>query len=74
MANQTLKRIGHKAGLPLSFPLAEYMSIRTIHILLLAILLVGGCSDTVTNHYPTRAKAEADKLKRGTLCPGLKKT
>lgn len=44
------------------------MNIRTIHILLLAILLFGGCSDTVTNHYPTRAKAEADNLfERGWL-------
>ncbi len=44
------------------------MNIRTIHFLFLAMLLLGGCSDTVTNHYPTRAKAEADNLfERGWL-------
>jgi len=48
--------------------LAEYMHIRTIHILLLAILLLGGCSDTVSKHYSTRAEAEADSLfERGWL-------
>ncbi|KAF0187550.1 MAG: hypothetical protein FD168_2552 [Desulfobulbaceae bacterium] len=44
------------------------MKIRTIHFLLFAMLFLGGCSDTVTNHYATRAIAEADNLfERGWL-------
>jgi hypothetical protein len=39
-----------------------------MRFLFVAMLLFGGCSDTVTNHYPTRAKAEADNLfERGWL-------
>ena len=44
------------------------MNIRPIYILLLAAFLFGGCSNTVTDHYPTRAEAEADNLfERGWL-------
>ena len=44
------------------------MNARIIHFLFLAMLFLGGCSDTVTHHYPTRAKAEADDLfERGWL-------
>ena len=39
-----------------------------MQFLVIAMLLIGGCSGTVTNHYPTRAKAEADDLfQRGWL-------
>mgnify|MGYP003424471100 FL=1 len=45
------------------------MKIKTIHVLASAmLLLIGGCSDTVTTHYPTRGQAEADILfQRGWL-------
>ena len=37
-------------------------------LLILLILVIAGCSDTVTRHYPTRAEAEADSLfERGWL-------
>jgi hypothetical protein len=44
------------------------MNIKSTHILLLTILFFGGCSDTITNHYQTRAQAETDNLlERGWL-------
>jgi hypothetical protein len=37
-------------------------------MIVFVVLLIGGCSDTVTKHYATRANAEADQLfERGWL-------
>jgi hypothetical protein len=38
------------------------MKIKIAYIILLTILMLAGCTDTVTNHYDTRTKAEADYL------------
>jgi len=44
------------------------MKIRIIYQIVFALLFIAGCSDTVTNHYTTRSKAEADRLfERGWL-------
>jgi len=44
------------------------MNIKSIYIVLLTAFLFAGCNDTVTNYYPSRAQAEADKLfERGWL-------
>jgi hypothetical protein len=39
-----------------------------IMVILALTLAVGGCSDTVTKHYPTRAEVEADDCLREDGC------
>lgn len=41
---------------------------KNLTMIVFAFILIGGCSDTVTNHYATRFDAEADRLfERGWL-------
>lgn len=35
---------------------------KNLTMIVLALILIGGCSDTITNHYATRLDAEADRL------------